>query len=40
MDSDLPIVNKFNLSFKEIKQNLENDRSLTRDQLVLIHKKK
>ena len=40
MDSDLPIVNKFTLSLKEIKQKLENDRSLTRDQLVLIHNKK
>ena len=40
MDSYLPLVNKFNLSLKEIKQNLENDRSLTRDQLVLIHNKK
>lgn len=33
--SDLPIINKFNIPLKEIKQKLESNKSLTRDQLIL-----
>jgi DNA-directed RNA polymerase len=35
LDSDLPVVQKFNILIKDIKQKLEKDKSLTRDQLVL-----
>lgn len=35
LDSDLPVVKKFNITLKEIKQKLEKDKSLTRDMLVL-----
>lgn len=35
LDSDLPVVKKFNITLKEIKQKLEKDKSLTRDVLVL-----
>jgi DNA-directed RNA polymerase len=40
LNSDLPVVNKFNITLKEIKQKLNENKNLTRDQLILNSYKK